>query len=135
MRRAREGGAAAAFYSNEFAWIQNAFWIEAFFYPAVQGAQGGGCGQGPPAFLGQPDAVFAGNDSVPGQHLAELVVQGPAGARFHARPSLVIHLVDVDVAVAGVPETGHREIEFFLKAGGEGKEVLQPAARHGDVLV
>ena len=59
------------FASDEFAWIQNTPWIQAFFDPPVQGAQFRGRGQGPPRFFGQANAVFAGDDPLPRQHLPE----------------------------------------------------------------
>ncbi len=53
------------------------------------------------------------------------------------RAGLVVvhHDVGVDVAVAGVAETGDRQAVLLLQPRGEGKQIFQPAAGHDDVLV
>ena len=65
----------------------------------------------PPAFLGQPDSMFAGDDSAPCQHLGEQFIEH--SSHFLAYGSFAIvairHEVDVNIPVSGVTETGDRK--------------------------
>ena len=45
------------------------------------------------------------------------------------------HDIDMDIAVAGMAETGNRKAEFKPKLIGEFREVRQPAARDDDIFV
>ena len=48
---------------------------------------------------------------------------------------VIHHDVGVDVAVAGVAETGQRQAMLLLQPRGEGEQILQTAAGNDDVLV
>ena len=109
--------------------------VEGALDGAVEGADFLRDGQRPPALLGQADAVFAGDRAAPGEDLREELVQRGLAAAFGARLGEVHHEVGVDVAVAGVAETGDGEAVLALEPGGEVEQVLEPAARDDDVLV
>src|SRR6185295_6143832 len=99
----------------------------------VAGLRGGG--ERPPWFLGETDAVFAGDDSFPRKHLTKKIVECGAGAGGGAGLTLIDHHVDVDVAVAGVTEAGDWQAVLALQAFGKFKEVLKAAAWHDNVLI
>src|ERR1039458_4741456 len=101
----------------------------------MQGAHFFRYGQRPPAFLGQSDAVFPGNRTAPGDDLIEQLIQSCLATPFGAGLFEINHDVGVDVAVAGVAETGHREAVLSLEARGEGEEVFQAATGDNDILV
>ncbi len=56
---------------EKFSWIQNIIWIESPLERPMKVARNGTAGFRPPAFLSQPDSMFAGNDSAPLQYLRE----------------------------------------------------------------
>src|ERR1035441_9745231 len=91
--------------------------------------------QRPPAFLGQPDAMFPGNRTAPGDDLLEQLIQSRLATPFGAGLFEINHDIGVNVAVAGVAETGHREAVFPLESRGEGKEVFQATTGDNNVLV
>src|SRR5260221_694268 len=53
----------------------------------MEGADFGGGGGGPPSELGEADAVFAGDDSLPGKHLADGGWPSSAKIRWALQPS------------------------------------------------
>ena len=79
--------------------------------------------------------MFAADGAAPGNDLREKFIQRGFGALLGARLGQVHHDVGVDVAVAGVAETGDGQAVFLLQPGGELEQVFQPAARHDDVFV
>jgi len=94
-----------------------------------------GNSQRPPAFLGDPDAVFAGDRATPSQHLPKEFIECGLTPPFSAGLGVIHHDVGVDIAVAGVTETGELQFVLLLETGGEIEQVLQSAARDDDVLV
>ena len=56
---------------EKFSRIQNIIWIEGVLERPMKVARNVTAGFRPPAFLGQPDSMFAGNDSAPRQYLCE----------------------------------------------------------------
>ena len=48
---------------------------------------------------------------------------------------IVHHHVDMNIAVARMPETGHRHAVLFLEPGGKRQKLLQTPARHNDILI
>ena len=79
--------------------------------------------------------MFAADGAADSNHPAEKFVERGFGAAFGPGLRVVDHHIGVDVAVAGVAETGHRQPMFFLEARGEFEQVFQPAARDDDVFV
>ena len=81
--------------------------------------------------------MLAGNHTAPLQHLRKKIVQ--CAIDFFAHGCVPVepirHDVDVNVAVAGVPETGDRKSMFRLKSFGELDKIDNAAARHDHVLI
>ena len=119
----------------EFTRVENSVRVQGEFDGAVEFAGRGGDGEGPPAFFRQADAVLAADGTAPGDDLFEQVVEGGLAAIFRAGLGVIDHDIAVDVAIAGVTETGQLESVFLLELGGELEEFLKPAARDDDVLV
>src|SRR6266571_9154154 len=120
---------------EELAWVQNAFRVEGVFNGAMQGADFLSSRVRPPSPFGQSNAVFTGDSTAPAEDLMEQIVQGGFASFQRVGLRRLDHHVDVDVAVPRVAEAGHGQAMFFLKPFGESKKVLEPAARHDDVLV
>src|ERR1043166_1726439 len=104
---------------NELAWVENSTRVEGVLYRAVQLADRLGDGQRPPGLFGEADAMFAGNGALPGEGLAEKLIQGSVGAAGGLRLAIVHHHIDMDVAVAGVAEAGDGQAVLRLQSSGE----------------
>ena len=61
-------------------------------------------GVGPPAHFRQADAVFARDDSSPGEHLIEQIVERCLAAFRRAGTRFIHEHVDVDVAITRMTE-------------------------------
>src|SRR5205807_7864071 len=122
---------------EEFPRIQDPVWVENFFQLAMQFAHRFARCIKPPAFFGQADSMFAGDDSAPRQHLCEQIVERALYFFAHSRLAIesVGHDVDVDVAVAGVTETGDWKSRFRAKSLGEFEKIDNVAARHDHILI
>ena len=120
---------------DELAGIENPVRVKRMFHRAMQFAHFFRDGQGPPALFGEADAVFAGDRAAPGQDLVEQLIQSSPTAPFGAGLIEIYHDVGVDVAVAGVTETGNRKTVLSLQPGGESEEVFQAATRNDDIFV
>ena len=68
------------------------------------------------ASISQLPAVFAGDGAVPREHLSEQFVQRNLGTRFCAGFLEGHHYVCMNVAVAGMTETGELESVLFLQS-------------------
>src|SRR6058998_2640027 len=101
---------------NKFSWIQNVAWIENLFQLAVHVAHDAIGRLGPPPHFCKTDAVLAGNDPAPAQHLGEKIIE--RALDFFANDSVAIvpirHDVDVDVAVPGVTKARDRKSMLCL---------------------
>src|SRR2546423_9910276 len=91
----------------------------------------------PPAFLGQTDTVLARDDTAPGEHLPEQMVE--CAFNFVAHHCVTIetvgHDVDVNVAIAGMTKTGNRKSRLRGKPFREFDKIDNVAARHDHVLI
>ena len=79
--------------------------------------------------------MFAGDGPAPGQHLPEELIQRGFRPGLAAGLRAVEHDVDVDVAVAGVAESSHRQAVPGLQLRAELEKIFQPPAGHHDILV
>src|ERR1019366_4423503 len=104
-------------------------------HSAMQLANFLGDGQRPPALLGEADAVFASDRAAPGKDLLEQFIQGSLATPFGAGLIEIDHDVRLNIAVAGVAETGDRKAVLSLEPRGESEQVFQAAAWDDDVLV
>ena len=109
--------------------------IEGGFHGAMKLADLRGGGQFPPGFLGEADAVFAGDGAAPGHDLGEQFVQRVGGTFFSAGLREIHHDIGMDVAIAGMAEAGELQSMFALQLGGELKQIGEAAARDHDVFV
>ena len=90
----------------------------------------------PPRHLGDSDAMLARNRSSPGHDLREKLVQRGLGAGANLRVVVIAdHYIDMDVAVAGMSETGNRESAARLESLGEFDQIDELATRNNDILV
>src|ERR1035441_9109383 len=101
----------------------------------MQGAHFFRYSQRPPALLGQANTVFPGNRTAPGDDLLEQFIQSRLTPPFSPGLFEIDHDVGVDVAVAGMTETGHREVVLPLETRGEGEEVFQAATGDNNILI
>jgi len=79
--------------------------------------------------------MFPGDDPVHADDLVKQLVQRCFALFLRTRLFQVYHDVNVDVAVAGVSETGDSHAVFFLKFNREGEQFFQAATRHNDVFI
>jgi hypothetical protein len=94
------------FLLHKFAGVQDAARIEGVLDLTMEFPHFGGNSERPPGLFGKADAVLAGDDAIPGEHLLEEVIQGGLRALEGIGLGHVHHHVGVDVAVAGVAEAG-----------------------------
>ena len=66
--------------AQEFPWIQDAFRVECRFDSKVGFVGGVWHGLTPPALFGDADSVLAGDGSIPGDDLAEKLIESDFGA-------------------------------------------------------
>src|SRR5258708_4040913 len=77
------GSTGTAARGDKLPRIQNPQRVECGFEGGVDGAANGRGRLRPPALLGQADAVFAGDDAAPGEHLREKLVERRADFLLH----------------------------------------------------
>src|SRR6266571_1772421 len=91
----------------------------------------------PPAFLGQTDSVFAGNDSAPSEDLCKEIVE--RALHFFAHSCIPVkavgHDVDVNVAVTGMPKAGDRKAVLRVEPLREFYKIDNSAAGNDHILV
>jgi hypothetical protein len=121
--------------AQKFSWIHHAVRIKRVLDRAVQVTNFRRRRQLPPRFLRQADAVLAGDDAAPFEDLFEEFIETAFAAPLRARRLVIHHHVDVDVAIARVTKAGNGQAVLRLQPRGEPEQILEPAARHHDVLV
>src|SRR5436309_1389320 len=94
--------------ADEFPRIQNPIRIKDLFELAMKIAHRLAGRVRPPAFFGQTDSVFSGDDAAPGHDLLKQFVESALHFFAHGGIAIVTvgHDVDMNVAVAGMAETG-----------------------------
>src|SRR5438105_3000537 len=123
--------------ADEFPRIQNPVGIENLFELAMKIAHRlAGCVR-PPAFFGQTDSVFAGNDAAPGQDLLKQFVESALHFFAHGGISIVTirHDVDMNVAVASMAETRDWKSRLRAQSFRELDKIDNAAARHDHVFI
>src|SRR5688500_11151122 len=85
--------------------------------------------------LGEADAVLAADRALERHHPFEQDALRLVGAAHLVVVARRHHDVDVDVAVAGVPETGDAEAEVAFEPLDEGEQLRDPPLGHDHVMV
>src|ERR1700749_3419058 len=95
------------FRSDEFSWIQNVIRVEHLLELGMKVTPNITRGSRPPSFFRETNSVFARDYTAPCQHLPEKIVESALNFFPHSSVAIVAvgHNVDVNVAIAGVPET------------------------------
>src|SRR5438552_17117737 len=89
---------------HELAGIQNTGWVEGSLDFRVEGADSGRRREGPPAFFGDADAVFAGDRAAHGEDAVEQIVKRRVGTFPGAGLIEIHHDVDVDIGISRLAE-------------------------------
>lgn len=93
-------------------------------------------GFSPPALFGKAHAMLTCDGSIPGDDLAEKLIERDFGTLtkngiLHAGD----HDVHMDIAITSMTKTGHRKATLSLQFLRKINQIHQPAARHNDVLI
>jgi len=122
---------------HKFVRIQKALRVQGEFERRVDGTADFGDGLRPPALFGNPDAVRACDGAAPGENLGKQFGQSRLDLFLHGRILLVVgrHDVDVDIAVAGMPETGDGITRAAAKITGELRQIDEAAPGYDAVFV
>src|SRR5204863_9219895 len=85
---------------EKFSRIQNIIWIEGVLERPMKVARNVTAGFRPPACLGQPDSMFAGNDSAPRQYSCEQFIACCLNLLAHGDFAIVAARHDIAVTLA-----------------------------------
>ena len=106
--------------------IEDALWIEGVFECVVCGERDFADRLFEPAFFGEADAMFAGDGAAVFKHPGKELIEGAVGLLSSTRFIVVCdHQVGVDVAIAGMTETGDGYASVALEFLREGDELDQ----------
>ena len=90
----------------------------------------------PPAFLGEANAVLAGDHAAPSENLRKQFIESEFDPIVHGQIVVMRrHNIDVNVAVAGMAEGRNWKTMTRLEFTGELDQIDETTARDDDVLV
>ena len=121
---------------EELSGVEDVLGVEGIFEGSVKLEGGVAEGMFDPRFLGEADAVFAGDDAAVFEDPGEEEVEGGVGSFPDTRIFVVIdHEVGVDVTITSMAETGDGDAGLLLQVLSELDELDEFGARDDDVLV
>src|SRR5262245_27350457 len=92
---------------------------------------------GPPAFFGEADSMFAGDDAAPGENLRKQIIERALHAFANGDLAIIAirHDVDVNVSITGMAKAGDRKSGFCAQSLRKLDKIDDAAPRHDDVLI
>src|SRR3954470_20518165 len=120
---------------HELAGIQDTGGVEGSLDFRVEGADSGRRREGPPAFFGEADAVFAGDRAAHGEDAVEQIVKRRVVLFPGEGPIEIHHDVDVDIAITRMAKARDGKAMLFLQVLAEREDLFQFPSWNNDVLI